>query len=173
MSATGYTIRLARESDLPLLPEIERLAGMRFVPYGLGGAMTTVLTPPDVLLEGLHNSRLWVAVTSADRPVGFALATVIDNHAHLDELDVLPEHGQRGLGTLLVETVCQWARDNGWNAVTLSTLSSIPWNAPFYARHGFRILTADELTEALRGLIHEEAERGLPGKDRVIMRRDL
>jgi GNAT superfamily N-acetyltransferase len=131
------------------------------------------LTPLESLREGVHADRLWVAADVNDRPVGFALADEIGGNAHLDELDVYPEHGQRGLGTALVEVVCHWAKASGYRAITLTTLRHIPWNAPWYQRLGFRVLEEHELSAALRHLLQEEIQRGLPADQRAAMRREL
>lgn len=168
-----YYIRLAKQKDLPRLPEIERQAASRFLPYGLAETMSTLITATEALWEGLYTARLWVAVDPDDRPVGFALASVEDGDAHLDELDVLPEHGRRGLGTALVETVCQWAREAGFSAITLTTLNHIPWNAPFYRRLGFRVLHPEEYSDSQRIVLSLELNGDLPGSNRVMMCRDL
>ncbi len=168
-----YHIRLARDEDLNALPDIECEAAIRFAPYGLAEPLSNILTSIVSLREGLQADRLWVAADGDDRPVGFARAGVVGENAHLDELDVRPAHGQRGLGTALVETVCDWAKDSGYRAVTLATLRHIPWNAPWYQRLGFRVLEAHELTAALSDLLHEEIQHGLPADQRVAMRRDL
>jgi hypothetical protein len=52
-------------------------------------------------------------------------------------MDVLAEHGRRGIGGRLLETVCTSAREHGYAAVTLSTFRDVPWNDPFCRRHGF------------------------------------
>jgi len=135
--------------------------------------MAEILTPRHALEQGLTEQRLRVVVTQQGDPVRFALARVVERHAHLDELDVLPEHGRRGLGSALVETACAWGRANGFRVITLTTLSNIPWNGPFYSRLGFRILTADELSEAQRAILDEDVERGLPAENRVMMQREL
>ncbi len=168
-----YHVRLARDEDLNALPDIEREAAIRFAPYGLAEPLSNILTSIASLREGLQADRLWVAADGDDRPVGFALAGVVGENAHLAELDVHPAHSRRGLGTALVETVCDWARDSGYRAITLTTLRHIPWNAPWYQRLGFRILSEDELTAALSDLLHDEIQRGLPADQRVAMRRDL
>ena len=49
----------------------------------------------------------------------------------------------------------------------------MPWNAPFYAKRGFRILEAHELTPGLVQLQRREAQGGFPMHLRVIMRREL
>jgi len=169
----NYHIRPAQDTDLPALPDIERRAAALFQDFGLADTFATVLTPSESYQEGLEARRLWVAEDSEGHLLGFALAGVVAGSAHLDELDVLPEYGRRGIGSALVETVCQWARELGFPAITLTTLSQIPWNAPFYERLGFRILQPDETAAALRDLLQSEIERGLPGQNRVAMRREL
>ena len=168
-----YHIRLARADDLSALPEIERQANLLFAAYGLAEQLSNIPTSIEALREGMNADRLWVAADENDRPVGFVLAGVVGDNAHLDELDVHPAHGQRGLGTALVEAVCDWAKASGYRAVTLTTLRHIPWNAPWYRRLGFRVQEEHELSEALRNLLHEEIQRGLPADQRVAMRREL
>lgn len=169
----SYTIRLANSGDLSLLSEIERAAATLFAPYALDQLFSTILTPLYVFAEGQQAGQLWVAVDAQDQSVGFALASQLGGNAHLDELDVHPEHGRRGLGTQLVNIVCSWARQQGYPAVTLTTLEYIPWNAPYYARLGFRQLAPTELTPELQELLQIEIEHGLPAKGRVAMRLDL
>ena len=169
----GYQIRLARADELGALPEIERRAAERFAPYDLTEVFSRIVTPLELLRERQSAGQVWVVVGDDDRPVGFAVVSILDGNAHLDELDVLPDYGRRGIGTALVETACAWARSDGYHAITLSTLRDIPWNAPFYARLGFRILAENELTQPLRELLDHEARLGLPMQNRVLMRRDL
>jgi GNAT superfamily N-acetyltransferase len=168
-----FRIRPATASDLPHLPALESASATRFAPYGLADVYSTVVTPFESLEEGLAAGRLWVATDGDGEIVGFAAAAVVGGNAHLDEVDVHPDHGQRGIGTALVETVCTWARASGFTAITLTTLHDVPWNAPFYERLGFRVLREHELTDDLRTLFASDAERGLPVANRVAMRREL
>ena len=41
--------------------------------------------------------------------MGFALCGAVDGHAHLFEMDVVPEFGRRGIGSALLEAVCDEA----------------------------------------------------------------
>ena len=168
-----YHVRLARHDDLDALSDVERAANALFADYGLADQLSDLLTPIESLREGVRTDRLWVVVDEADRPVGFALASVVGDNAHLDELDVHPAHGRRGLGAALVEAVRDWARTSGYHAITLTTLRHIPWNAPWYQRLDFRVLEENELSQALRDLLQEEIHRGLPADQRVAMRRAL
>jgi hypothetical protein len=49
----------------------------------------------------------------------------------------------------------------------------VPWNAPYYARLGFRILDDTAVTPGLRAIRRREAEIGLDRWPRVCMRRDV
>ncbi len=97
----------------------------------------------------------------------------LDGSLHLEELDVLPAYGRQGIGTRLVRTLCDGARDRGIAAVTLCTFRDVPWNAPFYQRLGFRILHEDELTPWLAARVQEEELAGLSRELRVAMRLEL
>jgi GNAT superfamily N-acetyltransferase len=168
-------VRLARESDVPLLPAIEVAAFAIYAPYAIALGFRPDETPHPSALDVLHVAqeagRLWVAVDAGDAPVGFAFVRELDGAAHLEELDVLPAHGGRGLGSALLEAVYAWAAGR-YPAVTLATFRDVPWNAPFYARRGFREVPADELSPGLRDLVEVERSRGLRTDLRVMMRRD-
>ena len=169
----GYRIRHVRPGELAALPEIERFAAERFASFGLAEIFSRIVTPLGLLRERAQAGQVWVAVGDDDRPVGFAVVSTLDGNAHLDEVDVHPDHGRRGIGAALVETACAWARSAGYRAITLSTLRNVPWNAPFYLKRGFRILAETELTQALQELLESEARLGLPMQGRVLMRRDI
>jgi N-acetylglutamate synthase-like GNAT family acetyltransferase len=104
--------------------------------------------------------------------VGFAHVEVLEpNAAHLEEIDVHPAHGRRGLGTKLVMHVCDWATAAGYEAVSLSTFRDVPWNMPFYARLGFTVVPDSELGSALRAVVDDERRRGLDPSRRVVMQK--
>jgi GNAT superfamily N-acetyltransferase len=171
--ASGYRIRKARSDDLAPLPAIERAAGKLFADVDLGGITDDDTTTLEDFSVCWGNGLLWVAVDGQDAPVGFAFVEMIDGIAHLDELDVHPTHGRRGLGTALVEAVIDWARSQGLAGVTLTTFRDVAWNMPFYSRMGFHVLDASELTPELREVVAAETRRGLPPEKRVVMRVDL
>ncbi len=165
-------IRPARPDDLPALPAIERAAARRFAGLGLLADLDDAMDP-DAMAAACADGRVWVAVDAQDRPLGFAVAERLGHAAHLEELDVLPEAGGRGLGSLLIEAVCAWAAAQGFSEITLCPFRDVAWNAPLYARRGFVALADDELSGALSARRLEEAARGLALADRVCMRRRL
>ena len=81
-----------------------------------------------------------------------------------------PRHGRRGVGTALVEAVCDWGRRRGFEELTLTTFRALPWNVPFYARLGFEEVAGDDLTPELEAVIRDETARGLDPRRRVVMR---
>jgi GNAT superfamily N-acetyltransferase len=165
-----YTITAARPADVALLPAIELAAASLLS----GHAPASVLTE-STRLEDLEaaraQGRLWVALADGI-PVGFAHVELLEPAAaHLEEIDVHPQHGRRGLGTSLVMAVCASAAARGFRSVTLTTFRDVPWNMPFYARLGFEAIPPEEVSPALRSVLADETHRGLDPARRVAMRR--
>ena len=131
------------------------------------------VTAADVLHEAQDEARIWIALADGDLPVGFAMTTLVDDEAHLDELNVLPNYARRGIGTQLVNAVTCWARDSGFSVLTLITFKHLPWNAAFYEKLGFERLSAAELDGELAELIAEEGRAGIDVNKRLAMQRVL
>jgi GNAT superfamily N-acetyltransferase len=166
----SYVITTARLRDLAELPSIELAAAALFDGH-LPSSIPMVASSETELEYAQAQGRLWVALAD-DVAVGFAHVKVLEpSAAHLEELDVHPAHGRRGLGRRLVLAVCAWAAAEGYEAVTLTTFRDPPWNMPFYASLGFTELPPDAITLALASIVHEEARRGLAPDLRVVMRR--
>jgi GNAT superfamily N-acetyltransferase len=164
-----YHIMLARPRDLPLLASIE-LAAARLLAEHAPSSVLGETTSQFELRKARRAGRLWV-VLAGDEPVGFAYVVVHENGvAHLEEVDVHPDHGRRGLGRRLVQTVCAWATSHGFVAVTLTTFRDPPWNMPFYAQLGFEPVAPDALSGALLTVVDAETRRGLDPARRVVMR---
>ncbi len=169
----GFRIERARADDLAALPAIERAANALFEGTGLLPAVDEDFTHPDEFAEAQAAGRLFVARAPGGEPVGFALVELLDGQPHLEEMDVMPRYGRRGLGRALLEAVFAWGRSAGHTALTLTTFRDLAWNAPFYERAGFRALARDEIPPALAAVVRDEAARGLDPEKRVVMRRGL
>lgn len=165
-----YRITTARLEDLARLAAIELAAGRLLT----GHAPESVLnetTSLDVLEEAQRAGHLWV-ILADDLPVAFAHVELIERGAaHLEEIDVHPDHGRRGLGAKLVRRVCEWAARHGYESVTLTTFRDVPWNMPFYARLGFGVVPSEQLSAGLRAVVDDETRRGLDPSRRVVMKR--
>jgi len=172
MPETDYAIRPARFEELPALREIERAAGQLFAEIGLDNVASASPLPLDFLEAQQSAGLVWVLTDVDDQPVGFAAASELDGALYLEEIDVHPAHGRRGLGRRLIETLCVWAEEQGYPAITLSTFRDVPWNAPFYSRIGFRIIEDGEMGTGLQALLDHSTQVWFP-LSRVCMRRDL
>jgi len=147
------------------------VAGRRFEGFGLPEEAFLDVTPDEEFREACEDGGLLVALGPDDAVVGFALVHEHGGHAHLEEVDVHPDHGRRGVGAKLVLAVCDWAARRELPGVTLTTFRDVPWNEPFYRRLGFAVIPAAELSPTLRAIVAEEAERGLDPARRVVLRR--
>jgi predicted N-acetyltransferase YhbS len=164
-----YRIRPATRSDLHHLPAIERAAVERFRDVGLFDAYANTCLSAEAFEERQHAGCLYVAVPQAGPPVGFAAWSWLGPRVLLEEMDVDPQHGQRGIGGRLLRAVCRWATRKRASGIVLSTTRDVPWNEPFYRRHGFSEVSEAVYCEALRQLRAAEEFAGLPIARRVIM----
>jgi putative acetyltransferase len=169
----GYGIARAATDQLAALAAIETRAASRFRGWRVPPAMFGEGTPLPVFEAAQASGRLWVAVSPAGDCVGFALVEPCGERLHLEELDVLPEHGGRGLGRALLGAIEHWAVANHFAEITLTSYRDVPWNAPFYARLGFAILEPVDLDAELAARLAAETARGLDTMPRVAMRKRL
>lgn len=154
-----------------MLAAVEKAAAALFPPNAIPDAIRDDSVPLPVLESAVCERRLWVAVDGAGRAVGFALMLVEGGYALLGEVDVMPEHGRKGLGRRLAAEVVRRARDEGHDAVYLTTFSHVPWNMPFYEQIGFSVLQEAETPSVLKDALNAERGRGM--RHRVAMRMPL
>ncbi len=166
-------IRLAEESELPRLQEIERAAGERFAEIGM--VFVAEDEPPslETLREFQREGRAWVWAGEDDRPMTYLLAEEVDGNAHLEQVSVHPDRARQRIGEALIEHLRQWARERGLPAITLTTYTGVAWNGPYYQRLGFRYLKPDEIGPGLLRMREAEIAHGLDQWPRVGMRLDL
>jgi GNAT superfamily N-acetyltransferase len=122
-------VRPADAAEFGALRRIELEADRRYEAYGIG---------PFTEDESADHLATAAAVFAVGEPaVGFACLVVVDGHAHVDQLSVLPEFGRRGLGRALLQTAIGWAASSGYGQLTLTTYRDVPFNGPFYRTLGF------------------------------------
>jgi GNAT superfamily N-acetyltransferase len=167
----GMHIRAVRDDELPVLQDIERAAGECFRDIGMPEIADDEPFPLAVLAEYGRTGRAWVAVDQ--RPIAYLVADLVDGSLHVEQVSVHPDSARRGVGRALLDHAAGHAVAEGMPALTLTTFTEVPWNAPYYRRCGFRCLEEAELTPGLRELRDHEAALGLDRWPRVCMRRDL
>ena len=144
----NITVRPTRPGDVTALPAIERAAGERFRDY----PELAWLAEGDVIsaeqhLDYAERGLSWLALAN-DQPVGFILAETHVSSLFIVELSVHLDWQGKGIGRRLIACVADQARKRGLASLTLTTFRDVPWNAPFYARLGFEMITT--LTPELR-----------------------
>lgn len=95
-------IERATPNDVRLLPDIEARASALF-----NGITALAEIPPhsismDAFDAAQRAGLLWVARAPNGSPIGFVLVERLGDGLHLEEVDVLLEHGRRGVGRALV-----------------------------------------------------------------------
>jgi len=161
-------IRKALSSELPLLASIEKAAAEMF----RGTPMDFVLSFPENPAQNTtipDSVRIWVACDSADQPIGFLKAEVVEGWLHILELSVHPGHHRKGHARALIDAAREHARTAGLEAVSLTTDRDLPWNGPAYARMGFLELPGSKAPAWLQDMLADEIAFGFDALRRIAM----
>jgi GNAT superfamily N-acetyltransferase len=164
-------IRAARPDDVARLQEIEVAAGELFRTIGMDRIADD--DPPDreafaALIDAGH---AWVVATQDDIAIAYVTLIAFTESTHVQQLSVHPDGARRRLGADLLDHVAVWSSERGVRRLTLTTFRDVPWNAPYYARLGFRVLAPRQLPPHLRAIREREAALGLDAWPRVAMSR--
>ncbi|HCR1074429.1 TPA: GNAT family N-acetyltransferase [Enterobacter cloacae] len=167
----NITVRPTRPGDVTDLPAIERAAGERFRDYPeLAWLAEGEVISAEQHLDYAERGLSWLALAN-DQPVGFILAELHVSSLFIVELSVHLDWQGKGIGRRLIACVADQARKRGLASLTLTTFRDVPWNAPFYARLGFEMITT--LTPELREKREKETAHGLAYDARCAMRLPL
>jgi 4-diphosphocytidyl-2-C-methyl-D-erythritol kinase len=170
----GYQISSAAAEEIPDLVAIEIAANALFAGTGLLPPDTLGNhVPAEVFAEAIPAGHVHTVRDDKGRLAGFTLTSVRGKALYLDEISVHPDHGRQGLGAALLGRVAAEAKDRGLRTVLLSTFLDPPWNAPFYRRHGFRIVPKRRYENWMLQMEAVQAERGLDVSKRCFMSRRI
>lgn len=148
LAAMTLRIRPTTLNDIAALPAIERAAAGRFRDFpALAWLADGEVISAEQHLGYVKRGLSWLALAN-DQPVGFILAEAHPSSLFIVELSVDLDWQGKGIGRQLIARVADHARRKGLTALTLTTFRDVPWNAPFYARLGFEMITT--LTPELR-----------------------
>ena len=169
----NYSIALSSKENLKAIPAIEVAAAATFAEADLPIEIRYRVTDQDVLERACRNGRLWIATDRNDQVVGFSMLEIVDGLAHLDELDVHPDHARKGIGSGLLRVAIDWTYQQAYPAMTLVTFRHLAWNAPFYERFGFAEIEPGTLAPDLSEILQDEASAGIDMKNRIAMRLEI
>ena len=172
-----FTLRSGVIGDLDTLGEIDADAGMLFEEAGL------FLDLPDThefpvterrrWAECLHARTTLIAMDGDSRPIGFVAVGRKDGDAYIAQLSVRQSCMRRGVGRALLEAAAEIAQSLGERALRITTYNHLPWNRPFYEKHGFQVVPEHACGPEMLAE-HATEKKWLPQPDqRVLMCKDL
>ena len=144
------TVRAAVPADLAALPGIELSGEAMFAGLGI------VFPPGPTMVEEAITQGADIVV-AGDPPIAFAAVIHLDGHPHLEQISVLADQTRKGIGSLLLGEVVRLHAPG----LTLLTFRDVPWNGPWYRRHGFAKLPESAWGPELRDRWQAEIDAGL------------
>lgn len=162
--------RAGEPADLATLLEIDLDAGLLFERAGLyldlPESHEFSVTERDRLRASLTAGGTIIATDLRGHALAFVAMGLRDGSPYLEQISVRASCTRRGVGSLLLERALRSASDS-W----LTTYDHLPWNRPFYERHGFVRVPEENCGPELRADL-EFQRRWLPlPARRIAMRR--
>ncbi len=165
----SLTLRLARDEDIAEIVRVALDADTRFAAVGHPELADGDGIPLDVARRLIAKGCVTVAEVGGEL-AGWAYVGRVDGEPCLGQISVAIAHGRRGVGDALLRAVIERARGDGEASIVLNTQVDVPWNAPWYARHGFVVVPRDQCGEGLRAIERDQTAEGLDWSTRVHMR---
>lgn len=125
--------------------------------------------PLDAFAARVSGKGGWVAAGEAGKPLGFAVAGDVEGVFWLEQISVDPNHGRQGIGTALLKAVLEHARWAFYSTIMLSTFRKVPFNRPWYERHGFMEANPTDLPPDLLKKFMQEVPPGVLASNRLVM----
>jgi|APFEC2959095136_1045048.scaffolds.fasta_scaffold00464_5 predicted N-acetyltransferase YhbS len=123
---------------------------------------------PADLLAAIDRQLMWVAEDKGE-VIGFVFAEPCHSGFYIRELSVAAPAQQRGHGAALMRTAIAAAVARGDRQAMLTTDRSLAWNAPFYARLGFRIVETDAIPFEVQRRLEAQFAAGFDPAQRCAM----
>ena len=166
---TDWSLRLARPEDADAFHRVEEDAAKLLVNEpSLEGIPVPPSRSADEYREMIRQ-RHCLTACAEDEVIGFAAVRRIGREVHLHELSVATAFQNKRIGATLLGALKIDCRNAGIRAITLHTYRDIPWNAPFYERHGFVIIEDLDAYPRLAKGQDAAVEFGLPRDRRCAM----
>ncbi len=134
-------IRFGDAADIPAIGRVEQSATGLFAGTHMAWAMDEATETGD-LRAAIRAGNLWVA-EERSAVVGYLFGEAMDDDFLIEELAVTQSHQRRGIGSDLIDVASADAGRRGFRAITLTTDRTLAWNAPYYQRLGFKIMSGD------------------------------
>jgi GNAT superfamily N-acetyltransferase len=152
-------IRQTVHADIAAFPAIELSAAELFRSTDRAWVADDPPTAPEEHEEAIRRGHHWTALID-DEVAGFLLAERFGTALYLAEIAVARPFQRQGAGKALIAAAEAYATSAAFSSLTLTTYRDLPWNAPFYARLGFREIPPAELPRYLAVRLRAEAMAG-------------
>jgi len=115
-----------------------------------------------------RNGDVFLAGPQGGRPVGLLVMDRVGGAPYLEQLSVRVNAQRQGLGRRLLMYAIEWAAEE---PLWLTTYAHVPWNRPFYERHGFAVVPEPACPPEMVAIL-EDQRRWLPEPgQRIAMRK--
>jgi ribosomal protein S18 acetylase RimI-like enzyme len=154
VSIPGFAIRAARSDEFHAILAVDDAASTLYLQAGLDLGFTPdhpfVVAESERWARAIDAGRAAVAVGDDGRLLGFMTLDIVDGAPYLDQLAVHPQAMRRGIGNALLRRA--FAR-SGDRPLWLTTYAHLPWNRPWYERHGFTPVAEEHCGPEMRGIL--------------------
>lgn len=175
----AVAIRVARPDEWTLLAPIERAADERYRTSAAPELTDRDVVPDDVARRYAADGRVLVAETAGGTG-GTSVVGFVAWHREADptcfgiaQISVLPDHGGRGIGTVLMRHAIDLARTGDFERVTLNTQRNVPWNEPWYLALGFQPVAPADWAPFMRAVVDRQRAIGIDWSTRTWMQLPL
>lgn len=166
---TDFSIRLARPADAQGFHEVEEDAAALLAAEPSLAGVPVPHSNSAAEYRSMIGQGHCLAALSGERIVGFAATRRHGRELHLHELSVATDFQRRRIGATLLNALKIDARNSGVRAITLHTYRDVPFNAPFYERHGWVVVEDLESHPRLAAGHAAAVDFGLPADRRCAM----
>ena len=174
MTTGIYSIRRATVEGFQFLPAVENAAGEVFKDIGYDDIAAMPPAPVDKYSDLLKvGGIVWTAENSDHEIIAYCAVFPLKEGLYIKELSVHKLYAKQGLGSRLLKETLTAAKSEGYKSAFLLTFKNVPFNAPYYARFGFEIITDLTPYPTLKRLAKAERKTPLWKYGRVAMKLNL
>ena len=147
-----FEVRLLKTEQIDAAVD---LLGRQLSEHGVRTDLGKVRSVIEQIVEDDRLGFVMLALEKDETPVGVAVGCAFLGIEHggmsgwIEELYVLPEFRQRGIGSLLIAEFIRVASALGWRAIDLEIETGHQRAASLYERHGFTQLDRSRLSRRL------------------------
>ena len=163
----GIRIRPASKADIPHLDAVEQSAAKAFIGSSVGYVESRSV-PAELLNKLCEDKTLWVAADDRNMPVGFVACYPLDGFLYVHEISVAREAQGQGIGRRLMNVVEDYAIDQDFPYIGLTTFRDIRWNGPFYKSLGYKEIAPD-IYSGLHNKYKDDIRKGMDAATRCVM----